>query len=213
MTTESPQDQHATPATQQLPDGSISSAPILSPPSPHDIRDELTDMVIRDLLGPAGGPEEELDQREDRVRERYLAGTLAPRAVSVEAGELDQLGSAEPDDVKVGMTDILAPTRDTMLPSSMGLSFVVDSDATAILVKTEWGRYSRFQSDIQKRKDGSPATAWKRRHIDGQPYLISLRNGMIKSISPCPDQPLVALQGRMRKTRDGWIVTVFLVNQ
>lgn len=210
MTTDSSQNQN-TPATQTATD--TRPASILSPPSAYDIRDELTDMVIRDLLGPAGGPNEELDQREDRVRERYLVGTLAPRAVSVEAEELDQLGSAEPDDVEVGMTDILAPTRNTMLPSSIGMSFVVDPVATAVLIKTEWGRYSRMQSDIQKRKDGSLATSWKRQHINGKPQLILLRDGMIKPVSPWPDQPLVVIQGRIRKTRDGWIVTVFLVNQ
>jgi hypothetical protein len=213
MTNESPQDQHTTPATQQPPLGNALSGSILSPPSPHCIRDELTDMVIRDLLGPAGGPEEELDQRENRVRERYLVGALAPRAVFVEAGELDQLGSAEPDDVEVGMTDILAPTRNTMIPSSMGMSFVVDPEVTAILINTEWGRYSRIQSNLQKKKDGSPATVWKRQEIKGQLQLITLKSGPIGPVAPCPDQPLVVIHGRMRKTQNGWIVTVFLINQ
>ena len=210
MTTDSSQNKN-TPSTQTATD--TPPASILSPPSPYDIRDELTDMVIRDLLGPAGKTDEELDQREDRVRERYLVGTLAPRNVSVDAEELDQLGSVEPDDVEVGMTDILAPTRNTMLPSSIGMSFVVDPEATTVLVKTEWGRYSRVQSDIQKRKDGSPATAWKRQHIDGKPQLIPLRDGTIKPVSSCPDQPLIVIQGRIRKTQGGWIMTVFLVNQ
>ncbi len=48
----------------------------MSPPNvvpiPHAIRDELTLMVVNDLLGPAGGPDEELDPREDRVTNRYL---------------------------------------------------------------------------------------------------------------------------------------------
>lgn len=211
MTTDSSQNQNV-PATQQAADIQA-QASILAPPSPYDIRDELTDMVIRDLLGPAGGPDEELDQREDRVRERYLVGTLAPRAVSVDAGELDQLGSAEPDDVEVGMTDILAPARNTMLPSSIGMSFVVDPEATAILIKTEWGRYSRVQSDIQKRKEGNPATAWKRQQVNGQPQLITLINGPIGPVAPSSGQSLVIVHGRMRKTKDGWIVTVFLINQ
>jgi hypothetical protein len=211
MTTHSPEDQN-TPVAKQTTDTPAQES-ILSPPSAHDVRDELTDMVIRDLLGPAGGPEEELDQREDRVRERYLVGALAPRAVSVEAEELDQLGSAEPDDMEVGMTDILAPTRNTMLPSSIGMSFVVGPEASTILIETEWGRYSRVQSDIQKRKDGSPATAWKRHQVNGQPQLITLKNGLIGPVTPHPDQPLVVVHGRMRKTQDGWIVTIFLVNK
>ena len=36
------------------------ATPALPPITPHAIRDELTAMVVNDLLGPAGGPEEEL---------------------------------------------------------------------------------------------------------------------------------------------------------
>ena len=56
------------------------SPPALPPITPYAIRDELTAMVVNDLLGPAGGPEEELDQREDRVTSRYLVGMLAPKS-------------------------------------------------------------------------------------------------------------------------------------
>jgi len=41
------------------------------------LRDMLEEMAIKDLLGPASGPEEEVD--ETNVRDRYLVGTLAPR--------------------------------------------------------------------------------------------------------------------------------------
>ena len=43
-------------------------------PSHHTLREELQEMVVKDLLGPAGGPEEEVD--EARVSDRYLVGTL-----------------------------------------------------------------------------------------------------------------------------------------
>ena len=45
-------------------------------PPQHQLRAELEAMVIRDLLGPAQGPDEELIERS--VRERYLVGILAP---------------------------------------------------------------------------------------------------------------------------------------
>ena len=53
--------------------------PALARPSPSDLRNELTDMVVRDLLGPAGGPDEELNQYEDHAYQRYLVGMLAPK--------------------------------------------------------------------------------------------------------------------------------------
>ena len=46
-------------------------------PSPIQLRAELEAMGRRDLLGPAGGPEEEVDER--AVRGRCNLGLLAPR--------------------------------------------------------------------------------------------------------------------------------------
>ena len=72
------------------------------------IRDELVRLVNGDLLGPAGGPREEVT--EGRVRERYLTGMLAPRRVGVAPEEQNDLaaggadspeeGSAEPGSVQ-----------------------------------------------------------------------------------------------------------------
>ncbi|MEI6315094.1 MAG: hypothetical protein WCO89_09500, partial [Syntrophus sp. (in: bacteria)] len=213
MTTKSPKGQHTTPTSQRPPVANMSPATILSPPSPHDIRDELTDMVIRDLLGPAGGSDEELDQREDRVRERYLVGALAPKAVSVDAGTLDELGSSEQDDAEVGPTDLSTTASDTMFPSSIGMSFVADSGAREILIKSQWGRYYRTESSLQKKRDGTPALVWQRKNVIGVPQLISLKDGGFGPIPTASEQPLVVVQGRIRHTVEGWIITVFLINQ
>src|SRR5271154_3861020 len=50
---------------------------LTSSPSPMQLRATLEEMVIADLLGPAAGPDEEIDER--NVRDRYLVGVLAPR--------------------------------------------------------------------------------------------------------------------------------------
>ncbi|MGB8344831.1 MAG: helicase, partial [Ktedonobacteraceae bacterium] len=67
--------------------------PILQAPSPSAIRDELQRLVLLDLLGPAGGPEEELE--EGNVRDRYLVGMLAPRDRQMQPEELDKLAIPE----------------------------------------------------------------------------------------------------------------------
>ena len=46
-------------------------------PSAMKIREELEQMVLKDLLGPVGGAEEEID--EPSVWDRYLVGMLAPK--------------------------------------------------------------------------------------------------------------------------------------
>jgi len=46
--------------------------------SDMQLRAKLEEMVLHDLLGPAGGPEEEITER--NVHDRYLVGVLAPRS-------------------------------------------------------------------------------------------------------------------------------------
>lgn len=187
--------------------------PILAP-TPHAIRDELTEMVVKDLLGPAGGPDEELDQREDRASGRYLIGVLAPKSTRVEPEEQDALGTAEQDDSEVGPTDVSTPPTDTFFPSSMGLSFLVDSAAKAVLVKTEWGRYRRMKSTTQiNKKTGAEATVWKRDQFVGDPLALPLKGGFFGPVKPRPDtDSAVVIQGKMQQTARGWVVTVFFVN-
>jgi len=50
---------------------------IAATPTPMQLRAELKRMVVADLLGPAGGETEELDER--NVRDWYLVGVLAPK--------------------------------------------------------------------------------------------------------------------------------------
>src|SRR5271157_2786487 len=90
-------------------------------PSPTKIREELEGMVLKDLLGPIGGPEEEID--EPSVRDRYLVGLLAPKRQELSPEEFDELpqgGSAPVEDGAPESTSL--PTK-TMFPSSFGMTF------------------------------------------------------------------------------------------
>ena len=89
------------------PATSISVSGVLTTPLPAAIRDELTDMVIRDLLGPAGGPEEELNQYEDHVYGRYLVGMLAPQDSEIAGGELDELAVGDGDEGEEGNAEVV----------------------------------------------------------------------------------------------------------
>jgi ADP-ribose pyrophosphatase YjhB (NUDIX family) len=182
--------------------------------TPYAIRDELTQMVVNDLLGPAGGPAEELDQREDRVTGRYLVGMLAPKSTPVEAAGQDALGTDQADDPEVGASDASAPSTDTFFPNSIGMSFLVDRDADAILVKTEWGRYRRDKSTTQiNKKTGAEAMVWKRDPLVGDPITVSLKDGAFGPLMPRPDaDSAVIVQGKIRRTPRGWVVTIFFVN-
>lgn len=189
------------------------STSLLVPPSPNQIRDELTDMVIRDLLGPAGSLDEELNQYEDHAYQRYLVGMLAPKASEIPGGELDELATGDGDEGEEGAPESGVPAGSTYFPSSMGLSFVVDADAKKIIVDAEWGQYLRIKSATQVQRDGNPSNVWKRRPVTSPPMILTLKDGVIGEQQLHPDHPLVKLKGRMRLTADGWVVTLFMVNQ
>src|SRR5204863_3984657 len=111
-------------------------------------------LVVRDILGPAGGPAEIID--EPTVRGRYLVGMLAPRSSSGIPEEYDDAdpGGADTED---GTADAPASKAATaMLPSSIGLTFAVAADTTALCVTARWGRYDRAEihDERDKRTDG-----------------------------------------------------------
>lgn len=170
-------------------------------------------MVIRDLLGPAGVPDEELNQYEDHAYQRYLVGMLAPKDKDVDRGTLDELAASDGDEGEEGTPDSGVPAGSTYFPSSMGMSFVVAADTTEIVVEADWGQYIRIKSAMQHKKDGNQANVWKRTPVIGPPLNLTLQDGGIAPQVLHSDHPLVFLQGRMRPTGDGWVVTLFMVNQ
>src|SRR3954466_11584196 len=124
-------------------------------PPPHQLRFELEAMVMGDLLGPAGGEDEELTER--TVRDRYLVGVLAPSRSGASAArppaeddededtplipdELSEGGSDTADD---GTTDAAIPVAKAHLPSSFGLTFCVDDAESSVRVTATWEQYKR----------------------------------------------------------------------
>ncbi len=191
------------------------------------IREELLSIVDRDLLGPAGGPDEEI--AETRVRERYLTGMLAPRkqAAAEEDDEPseepsdriiqpemeDELAAAGPGNTEDGTPDRAVISSPTLFPCSFGLTFGVSLRAEAIEVEARWGQYLRETSQFARKPDGSPRLIWKR-YPRGR-TLAPIRLVTDKSIdgqSIDSDSPEVLLKARIRRYDNHWSVTLFLIN-
>jgi hypothetical protein len=81
------------------------------------------------------------------------------------------------------------------------------------VVEADWGQYLKIKSATQQKKDGNPANVWKRTPVIAPAMTLPLKDGGIAPRALQPDHPLVLLQGRMRSTADGWVVTLFMVNQ
>ena len=188
---------------------SQNAAPVA--PSPAAIRDELEGLVRNDLLGPAGGPDEEID--EASVRGRYLVGKLAPSNQTVEPDVNDEPALSEEDQgLEDGKADTVTVSPDSMFPSSIGLSFTVAAETQALQVTARWGRYERVKSETLKTEKNNPKTVWKRIQIDETLDPIPLARDAV-SLPISETQPEVLIQCQMRQTPQGpWHVSLFLVN-
>ncbi len=200
-------------AGRPLPGAAPSPATTTPPPyASAELRERLEDAVLRDLLGPAGGPDEIVDER--TVRGRYLVGMLAPKGQSGLPEEYDDgdLGGTDGQDGEVDAPPPKATT--TMLPSSIGLTFAVAPEAKSLRITARWGRYERgeIKDDAYRNADGSYRRVWKRSQMEGTSPPIQLKPDRIKPWAPCPEFPDVTVQGLIRDQGGQWIVTLFLVN-
>lgn len=193
---------------------------ILTSISEYQLRDELESLVLKDLLGPAAGPEEELTEK---VRDRYLVGLLAPGKLQDDPDPDEHLDTAEQEEIsrsggvnssEDGSGDAVSQQMISFTPSSLGLSFAVVGTATALKINARWGHYQRLHSDQMTKADGAAKLVWKRTPRQGE-KIITLKEGKLKDWSPEPhEQPGVVVQGMVRRSKTGnhWSVTLFLVN-
>ena len=211
------------------------------------IRELLQLAVMDDLLGPAGGPHERIVDM--GVRDRYLVGKLAPREVAqggVEGleGPLANNEAEEPTDPRApgrhepgaefgtatgrvepesdAADEIDAASNQSLVPSSLGMTFCVDGDAERIEVEVRWGRYERsndheiFRTRKNKEtgaEEQTKAKVWQRIPCGGK-LALPLTEGVIPQQAPDDDYPEVRVQGSVRaKNANGdRLVTLFLVN-
>jgi len=185
----------------------------LSGVNPAQIRAELETALVRDLLGPYNGPDEVIEEAD--VRSRYLVGMLAPKGQSALPEEMDDLAAGGVDG-EDGITEgPPSKAAASMLPRSIGLSFVVHGAATHLQIHARWGRYRRDRQAEAARKDQGEHVQriWRRTQVAATSPVIPLETGDMAVWYPAQaDQPAVYVQGRLRRRDHQWHVTLFLVN-
>ncbi|GJO02303.1 helicase [Mycobacterium marinum] len=162
------------------------------------VRENLVDILERELLGPIHGPDELLTFS---PRSQYLIGYIAPVKLSGtttadsdientdERGELvedrsDDEAVAEGRGVPAYAVDESeadsedddredrAPKQGLMIPASMGLRFQVPPDLESFTVTASWGTYEPVQTD-QVTKGGRPIRHYQRVPVE-EPRSIRL---------------------------------------
>ena len=174
--------------------------------SPAAIREEFERLIIDDLLGPAGGPEEVLPTL-PVPRDRYLVGLLAPKASYVSPSRFDAATAAEPSG---GTSEDHVASPPQLVPSALGLTFAVPADTQVLAIDAAWGHYVRTR--VQKETD-KPERIWQRSQRGG-PITLDLphADGAFADRVPDPEFEHVVVTGRVRRLHGVALVTLFLVN-
>lgn len=177
--------------------------------TPADRRAELRDLILADLMGPSSD-EEQLPGSRNPVNEWYLVGMLAPKGTIIDPsrGDGDDLQDDD-DESPLGADD--RPSKVVLFPSSMGLTAAVDGACSSLTVSAAWGRYEKIVNEDPE-ATRETERLWQR-HPTGGEFELPLAEGEFGPTPPDPLQPGVAVQGRVRRTTNCWLVTAFLVNE
>ena len=170
----------------QRPDGSRSRPYLLNYPpdgTSYTVRENMVDILQRELLGPINGPTEKLPFS---PRSQYLVGYIAPVKVDATRAGADVEDDAMPaDPAALAMTrgvpvdEVEEPTTDDkdddaedrvprqglIMPSSMGLRFQVPADLESFTVTASWGRYDSVTND-QVPPNGGPTHVYQRTPVE-----------------------------------------------
>ena len=114
----------------------------------HQVRDELGELIERDLLGPWDGETEQFAPNAGGPRERYLVGMLGPKhdptSTLAQADEVPDTEDGVRGDGEAELPDVLTPqSLGRIWASSMGLSFAVPGDVNVLAVTAAWGQYTK----------------------------------------------------------------------
>ncbi len=183
----------------------------------YQVRDELEELIGRDLLGPWDGEDEQFRPGAMGPRERYLVGMLGPKQrptqAKRDAAEVHDVDSAvQGDGSEAELPEVVTPQNlGKMWASSMGLSFAVAGDTDALSVVAEWGRYALRETEDDrglKRRVWSrePVSYTKEVRLDGQP------SSRIPLTVAGQDEPGVHLSVEVRVRDEQRIVQLALIN-
>lgn len=181
-------------------------------------RQEIIDALKIDLMGPQS-PDEILDES---PKSAYIVGVLGPQTqenrtetdfgdqevdTDVEYDENDYTSGADDDNEPVTVTHFA-------LPSSIGISFYVQSELPSILVDVSWGDYLKSRETVED-KDGNEKekTFFKRTPVSETVVVNFNEVGRSKEYTLVMDSGIRLHISRIPLKRGYALVTAYLVNK
>lgn len=170
------------------------------------VRENLVDILERELLGPIHGENELLPFS---PKQTYLVGLIAPvKLTETGSSALDEDSIADLAEVRLDETSLAegrgvpsaaadetdvdsdednaedrAPKQGLMIPASMGLRFQVPIDLASFNVTASWGTYETVETD-EVTKTGRPVRKYQRTPVEETRTirLASLKSGHIETV-------------------------------
>lgn len=172
-----------------------------------DVRRTLLNELKRDLHGQSQNEEWQLDEvLEDPPAQVYICGVLFPQGERPPA-ECDEESNSGESDEETGSDDGIPVSENPILPSSIGLTFAIDSSVEQILVDYWYAQYTKELVPIESATDKSKI-AWRRiAYHDCQKLDLSKSAGRERI------GPSASLDWYVRTVDDAHVITVFLVNE
>ncbi|MCZ4506739.1 DISARM system helicase DrmA [Streptomyces sp. ActVer] len=198
-------------------------------------RENLVDILERELLGPTGGPEEVLDAAPDAA---YLIGRIAPFKLTASRDDPQDADAAEAatdvgdavdadesrgvpvtavDESSAGADEDAGvedqpQQRGLMIPASMGLRCQIPTDLESFTVTTSWGLYEPIKVESET-ADVSRVRRYKRTPIEISKKITvaDLKAGETTEF-PLKDKVVLRVDRHDDESRGCLIVEVALCN-
>ncbi len=138
------------------------------------MRELIISELAKDLLGPKDGPNEPLHG--DGPRQSYVTGVLAPENltpdITTQGSGRAPTAQESNEDLEISINGEISPPMDPKdVPSTMGISFFVESDKPEFSVCVTWARYEPTSFRANGR-----ANSWVRR--PRPPFIEKISSGM-----------------------------------
>ena len=175
----------------------------------YAFREELSQRMIDDLIGPTDGPDEVLD---DPPITRYVAGMLYPAGGGWRsAGTAD---SAEDVDESEGYDEAVTPDPAVAManvrnPASMGLSFAVDATVcNRIRVAVQAARYVPLPAENDREE-----SRWQRVPLSLEPVIIDVSTPQPGARQTLSEDLSLFIRVRPVDSRNVIAITTVLINE